>query len=79
LVHSPPEGLADDGVVDRSVGGGGNSRVHIGNNYNQSEDTCLADLRSTDPRDDKTRSKFHLLSSIFPRAEEVSESGKRIS
>lgn len=33
----------------------GQARIHIGNNYYQSEDRCLADLRSTDPRDDKIR------------------------
>ena len=33
----------------------GKSRIHIGNINYQSEDRCLADLRSTDPRDDKTR------------------------
>ena len=29
--------------------------LHVGNNYYQSEDRCLADLRCTDPRDDKIR------------------------
>ncbi|KAH7120440.1 WD40-repeat-containing domain protein, partial [Dactylonectria estremocensis] len=33
----------------------GYARIHLGNNYNQSEDRCLADLRCTDPRDDKIR------------------------
>ena len=31
------------------------ARVHVGDIYYQSEDKCLADLRSTDPRDDKSR------------------------
>ena len=38
----------------------GDSRIHVGNTnttntYYLSKDHCLADLRSTDPRDDKTR------------------------
>jgi hypothetical protein len=33
----------------------GQSKVHIGNNVYQTNDQCLADLRSTDPRHDKTR------------------------
>ena len=39
----------------------GHSRVHVGNhievhNYNEpNRNRCLADLRLTDPRDDKTR------------------------
>ena len=32
-----------------------NARIQVGNNYYQPEDRCLADLRSTDPHDDKTR------------------------
>ncbi|KAH7117480.1 hypothetical protein EDB81DRAFT_733721, partial [Dactylonectria macrodidyma] len=33
----------------------GDARIHVGNNIYGTEDRCLADLRSTDPRDDKTR------------------------
>jgi hypothetical protein len=33
----------------------GNSHVQVGDNYYPSEDSCLADLRSTDPRHDKIR------------------------
>jgi len=33
----------------------GNSRVHYGDNYYRTSDSCLADLRVTDPRGDKTR------------------------
>ena len=33
----------------------GNGRFNIGDTYYQTEDRCLADLRTTDPRLDKTR------------------------
>ncbi|KAK4149570.1 vegetative incompatibility protein HET-E-1 [Chaetomidium leptoderma] len=33
----------------------GNSRVQVGDNYYPFEDSCLADLRSTEPRHDKIR------------------------
>ncbi|KAH6985432.1 quinon protein alcohol dehydrogenase-like superfamily [Ilyonectria destructans] len=33
----------------------GDARIHVGNIIYGTEDRCLADLRSTDPRDDKTR------------------------
>lgn len=33
----------------------GHSKVHVGDNIYTSNDQCLADLRSTDPSDDKTR------------------------
>ncbi|WAO96039.1 NACHT domain-containing protein [Fusarium falciforme] len=33
----------------------GDARIHVGNNIYGTEDHCLADLRSTDPRDDKKR------------------------
>lgn len=33
----------------------GQSRIHIGDNVYKTNDKCLADLRSTDPRDDKRR------------------------
>ncbi|KAL6411746.1 beta transducin-like protein HET-D2Y [Ilyonectria robusta] len=33
----------------------GDARIHVGNNIYRTEDRCLADLRSADPRDDKTR------------------------
>jgi NACHT domain len=33
----------------------GQSRIHIGDNVYKANDKCLADLRSTDPSDDKTR------------------------
>lgn len=35
----------------------GQSRIHIGDNVYKANDKCLADLRSTDPSDDKTRIK----------------------
>ena len=33
----------------------GNSHIQVDNTYYLSEDRCLVDLCSTDPRDDKTR------------------------
>jgi hypothetical protein len=51
-----------------SVHASDRARVQIGNNYFQSEDRCLADLRCTDPRHDKSRilqSKDDLLEDAY--------------
>ena len=39
----------------QTIEGGGSSNIHIGNHIHQTENRCLADLRTTDPRDDKRR------------------------
>jgi hypothetical protein len=41
----------------QKLSGKDHSKIHVGNNntYYQTEDLCLRDLRSTDPRDDKKR------------------------
>jgi hypothetical protein len=41
----------------QKLSGKDHSKIHVGNNntYYQTEDLCLKDLRSTDPRDDKKR------------------------
>ncbi|RYP06850.1 hypothetical protein DL764_002898 [Monosporascus ibericus] len=45
-----PESIRIDSVRTE-----GSSRLHIGNNYYLSEESCLRHLRLTDPRDDKKR------------------------
>jgi hypothetical protein len=42
-------------ITVKNIEGDGNANIHVGPRYYQTEDRCLTDLRSTDPRDDKSR------------------------